>query len=657
MRISSRRLLQAGISAAAVTALTLGAARPADAICVTDPPPPPTVIATSTTVGLSSDSVTFPGSVTATATVTAPGGVPGKGRLRIQVDGQDVASSVAGADSFQATIGPLDAGGHNVQAFYSGDEFEGGTTLCPHDVVVDPSTSTVKTVMVSPEPVSTNVAVEVAPASPTDEQQVTMTAHVTGSATPNAGAVTFGVAGRTLVAGVDGGGVASATFDPLPFGSQSVTVAYGGGVGGNFAFGDSSTAASLSVSHAPLHATPSTITAFRDVEFTGPVAAIPDPRWRPSAAPPSIDWGDGTASTGTVTRDAGGPYEIGGMHTYTALGTSPVAVTVQDIDGSLVTIRSSAQIGESPAPATTIALTPAGPTGQHGWYVGPVHARVAANGLGVPVVDTRCALDPPIPPATFDALPGGCPFGGAGQDIAGDGPHALYAASLNSVGERGIPAAVRVDIDATPPALTCAPAPTFVLPTTEGTVKAAVTDALSHALSATASARADLSRPGRRSVDVTGYDNAGNAATASCPYRVVDHIGSTLAWAFRPRGTATRVVSLVASDVPSGARIAVTCRGRGCPFRARTSTATRRACTAKRCKRCARGRCGARGRTADLSRLFRSRSLAARTRVTVAIAGPDAIGKRWTMTMRRHRNPSVRITCLAVGSLTAGGRC
>jgi hypothetical protein len=657
MTISSRRLLQAGVSAAAVTALMLTGARSAEAICVTDPPPPPTIIATTTTVELSSDSVTFPGSVTATATVSATGGVRGKGRLRIQVDGQDVASSIAGAASFQATIGPLDAGGHNVQAFFTGDEFEGGTTLCPHDVVVDPSTSTVKTVTVLPEPVSTNVAVEVAPASPTDEQPVTMTAHVTGSPTPNAGTVTFGVAGRTEVAGVDGAGVASATFDPLPFGTQSVTVAYGGGVGGNFSFGGSSTAAPLPIRHAPLHATPGTITAFRDVAFTGPVAAIPDPRWQPGAAPPSVDWGDGAVSTGTVTRDAGGTYEISGVHTYTALGTSPVAVTVQDIDGSLVTIKGSAQIGESPAPATTIALSPAGPTGQHGWYVGPVHARVAANGLGVPVVETRCALDLPVPPAAFDALPGGCPFAGAGQDIGGDGPHALYAASLNTVGERGIPAAIRVDIDATPPTLTCAAAPTFVLPTTEGTVKAAVNDALSHPLSATASARADLSAPGRRSVDVTGYDNAGNAATVSCPYRVVDHIGSTLAWAFRPRGTATRVVSLVASDVPSGASIAVTCRGRGCPFRARTTTATRRSCAAKRCRRCARRRCGARGRTADLSRLFRNRALAARTRVTVAIAGPDAIGKRWTMTMRRHRNPGVKITCLAVGSLTAGGRC
>ncbi len=85
------------------------------------------------------------------------------------------------------------------------------------------------------------------------------------------------------------------------------------------------------------------------------------------------------------------------------------------------------------APTTGIILTPQGPDAQTvtaGVFTGTVRATVelrdpppgVANGV------TRCVLDPPLPPATYDDLPvGQCPD----PTTAALGSHVLYAASLD----------------------------------------------------------------------------------------------------------------------------------------------------------------------------------------------------------------------------------
>jgi NPCBM-associated, NEW3 domain of alpha-galactosidase/Periplasmic copper-binding protein (NosD) len=75
-------------------------------------------------------------------------------------------------------------------------------------------------------------------------------------------------------------------------------------------------------------------------------------------------------------------------------------------------------------------------------------------------------------------------------------------------------------IDQTPPVLTCGTTPTFVLNGPGGSVSASVSDATSGPATPTVSAPADVSTAGQKSVTLTGYDNAGNAATITCPYQV-----------------------------------------------------------------------------------------------------------------------------------------
>lgn len=64
----------------------------------------------------------------------------------------------------------------------------------------------------------------------------------------------------------------------------------------------------------------------------------------PSTFTASIDWGDGTSSTGTVSL-AGGTYSVAGSHTYSDEGSFAVKVTIND-DTAAATIDSTATMAE-----------------------------------------------------------------------------------------------------------------------------------------------------------------------------------------------------------------------------------------------------------------------------------------------------------------------
>lgn len=106
-----------------------------------------------------------------------------------------------------------------------------------------------------------------------------------------------------------------------------------------------------------------------------------------------------------------------------------------------------------------------------------------------------------------------------------------------------------------PPSLSCLAA-SFVLGATGARVGATVSDALSGPAATTAYASADTSSVGRKSVQVTGLDRAGNSAAASCGYVVgyaltnlkptpgtVVHRGSTIGVQFVLRDAAGRLIA------------------------------------------------------------------------------------------------------------------
>jgi len=177
---------------------------------------------------------------------------------------------------------------------------------------------------------------------------------------------------------------------------------------------------------------------------------------------------------------------------------------------------------DASAPVTSVALGPASPDGQGGWYTRAVHATVSASDEqgGSGVAATRCSLDPSTPPASFADLPSGCAYLGAGADVGGDGEHVLYAASRDNDGNTQIPVKQAFKIDRTAPTVSCARALSLKLGLTDATVIATVGDAASGPAQSQVSAAADTTSVGAKTVTLTGTDLAGHQTTSTCGYTV-----------------------------------------------------------------------------------------------------------------------------------------
>jgi hypothetical protein len=277
----------------------------------------------------------------------------------------------------------------------------------------------------------------------------------------------------------------------------------------------------------------------------------------------------------------------------------------------------------------------------------------ATTAIGT-VVATRCQLDRAAP-ASFDALPAQCLFAGGGAQIAGDGQHVLYAASINDAGQKERPTATSIAIDATPPAVRCRSAvPVLKTGTVGALVFATVRDATSGPESRTVAVPAATSTAGTKIARLTGSDNAGNTSTVKCRYRVLGQIHPSLVWRFGFQGAITHVESLVAAHLPRQATIRVLCHGAGCGSASRTIRAANKAsCRHKACRRSRTPN----ETTVDLTKVVQGWNLHAGTVLEVAISERDTIGAGFVFTMRNDRGPSELAGCLAPRSLVPNRGC
>jgi len=79
-------------------------------------------------------------------------------------------------------------------------------------------------------------------------------------------------------------------------------------------------------------AAPATSTA----SFNGPVVTLgdADPGGTATDFTATIGWGDGSSSAGTITGPSGGPFAVGGTHTFASTGFFTITTTVRDAGGS-----------------------------------------------------------------------------------------------------------------------------------------------------------------------------------------------------------------------------------------------------------------------------------------------------------------------------------
>jgi hypothetical protein len=121
-------------------------------------------------------------------------------------------------------------------------------------------------------------------------------------------------------------------------------------------------------------------------------------------------------------------------------------------------------------------------------------------------------------------------------------------------------------------------------------------------------------------------------------------INVTTTFLFAAHRSFTRFTSLAVKEVPRGATVTATCRGRGCPTH--RVKGRRRAVTFT--KRNASG-------SVTLKPWLRKR-LPVGTRLTASVTKPGFVGMVKTLTLRRSKPPQVVTSCLAPGAKTPS-RC
>lgn len=170
------------------------------------------------------------------------------------------------------------------------------------------------------------------------------------------------------------------------------------------------------------------------------------------------------------------------------------------------------------APTTTITLTPAAPDGSNGWYRNAVGVAVTAVDPDGTVAQTRCALDPSTPPASFgDLLDEACAL----TSVGADGLHTIYAASVDANGnEETPPVSAALKLDATNPVLDPTISSTVVTVGQTGvTASPNATDETSGVATSSCGA-IDTATAGDHTVTCTATDNAGNTASVDVHYTV-----------------------------------------------------------------------------------------------------------------------------------------
>jgi hypothetical protein len=71
----------------------------------------------------------------------------------------------------------------------------------------------------------------------------------------------------------------------------------------------------------------------------------------------TVDWGDGTGSSGTIVPEGGGVFTVTGNHSYALPGSYTATVTVQDFGGSALTTQALIQVAHR-ATATSLSCSP-----------------------------------------------------------------------------------------------------------------------------------------------------------------------------------------------------------------------------------------------------------------------------------------------------------
>jgi len=171
---------------------------------------------------------------------------------------------------------------------------------------------------------------------------------------------------------VTGGTVPGSNAETLAPGTYYWQASYDGDTNNNSSTSEcGAETLTVAASDQPITASGTTVSATEGASFSGSVASFTDPDTAATASEytATIEWGDSTSSTGTISGPTGGPFTVSGEHTYAEEGTYTVTVTITDVDNSsnTATATSTANVADAAlaskcAAAATTTQAFAGPT-------------------------------------------------------------------------------------------------------------------------------------------------------------------------------------------------------------------------------------------------------------------------------------------------------
>jgi hypothetical protein len=140
---------------------------------------------------------------------------------------------------------------------------------------------------------------------------------------------------------------------------------------------------------------------------------------------------------------------------------------------------------------------------------------------------------------------------------------------------------------------------------------------------------------GNAAIKPTAVEVRGNAVDENCDRRAAPfaQLGAVVTNQWLVTRTHARLLALVVRLAPRGARIVLTCRGKGCPRRG-----TQRRTVSRNLQRIV------------LDRRFRRARLRFGTRLTLRITAAGTIGRTYTYVVRRGELPTRRTVCRAPGA-------
>ena len=154
--------------------------------------------------------------------------------------------------------------------------------------------------------------------------------------------------------------------------------------------------------------------------------------------------------------------------------------------------------------------------------------------------------------------------------------------------------------------------------------------------------------------NATDAGGSSKTATATIKLPQLKRINATMQWDFSTTtATFTKITGqFIVNGVPGGAKVFLSCTGKGCPIAKHTATVPKqRVCKGKGKKRKCKKVEPAKGNV-DLLKFVASRHIPVKDHVIVSMVEPGWIGKQYNFKILKSSQPSKAINFLAPGSAT-----